>query len=59
MQESEYRAILADVGFDAIDVEITREYGTEEGCAAGSGIGALIMSAFIRARKPTSSGENV
>jgi ubiquinone/menaquinone biosynthesis C-methylase UbiE len=40
LEEKEYRAFLAEAGFDSIDIEPTREHE------------AGFMSAFIRARKP-------
>jgi arsenite methyltransferase len=64
LDESDYRARLAKAGFEAIDVEPTRIYRTEdakefldrEGIDAGA-IAPLVdgkfMSAFVRARKPT------
>jgi N-acetylglutamate synthase-like GNAT family acetyltransferase/SAM-dependent methyltransferase len=63
LQESEYRALLAAAGFTEIDVEPTRVYGEEDiktflaepgaACACpGQDSAGLVMSAFIRARKP-------
>ncbi len=63
LEESEYRAKLAQAGFSEIDVEPTRIYNLEEarGFLAGSGIDldaiaplvdGKFMSAFVRARKP-------
>jgi ubiquinone/menaquinone biosynthesis C-methylase UbiE len=63
LQESEYRSLLAQAGFEAIDVEPTRTYcaaDAKEFLAAG-GLDAetiapvidnKFLSAFIRARKP-------
>jgi SAM-dependent methyltransferase len=63
LEEEEYRARLAQAGFEAIDVEPTRIYRMEDAreFLAGSGIDAeaiapevdgKFMSAFVRARKP-------
>jgi arsenite methyltransferase len=62
LEEPEYRRILAEVGFEAIDVEPTRIYRAEDAKAflENSGIDATgadevdgkVMSAFVRARKP-------
>ena len=63
LEEQEYRAKLAKAGFEAIDVEPTRIYRTEdardfldrEGIDAASiapAVDGKFMSAFIRARKP-------
>jgi SAM-dependent methyltransferase len=62
LQETEYRQLLADAGFEDIDIEPTRVYTaddsraflgemgiSEEELAAAEG---KIMSAFVRARKP-------
>jgi SAM-dependent methyltransferase len=43
LHEEEYRALLAECGFDSIDVEPTRVYEEH---------GGKLMSAFVRARKP-------
>src|SRR2546423_6538080 len=43
LHEDEYRRLLAEVGFEAIDVEPTRIYEEH---------GGTLMSAFVRARKP-------
>jgi SAM-dependent methyltransferase len=64
LSDSEYRALLADAGFSDIDIEPTREYGTDEiralAGAAGSNdeshitaLSGSLMSAFVRAVKPT------
>lgn len=62
LQESEYRSLLAEVGFEEIDVEPTRIYRSEDAQAflqeakldpAGiEEIDGKVMSAFVRARKP-------
>jgi ubiquinone/menaquinone biosynthesis C-methylase UbiE len=65
LEEREYRRLLAQAGFEAIDLEITRVYDPEQvaeqagaGCCgseATADIGALggrVVSAFVRARKP-------
>jgi arsenite methyltransferase len=62
LQETEYRSLLADVGFEAIEVEPTRIYRAEDAqaflAAAGidpAGVEAVdgkVMGAFVRARKP-------
>ncbi len=62
LQETEYRQLLADAGFEDIDIEPTRVYTaddsraflgemgiSEDDLAAAEG---KIMSAFVRARKP-------
>jgi arsenite methyltransferase len=63
LDESEYRAKLAKVGFEAIDVEPTRIYTAESARdhLVGAGLGAdaiasidgKFMSAFVRAQKPS------
>jgi arsenite methyltransferase len=64
LEENEYRALLADAGFEAIDVEVTRVYAADDAAAflEGSGLDAAelareidgkFVSAFIRATKPT------
>ena len=50
LEETTYRRKLADAGFDAIDLEPTRVYDASD----AEQIGGHIMSAFIRARKPSS-----
>ena len=63
LQESEYREKLAQVGFEAIDVEVTRTYSIEDArsflTAKGINVDEVavqvdgkIVSAFIRAKKP-------
>jgi arsenite methyltransferase len=64
LDESEYRAKLAQAGFEAIEIEPTRVYRVEDAreILAGAGLDAdaiapqvdgKFMSAFVRARKPT------
>jgi SAM-dependent methyltransferase len=66
LEESEYRIKLATAGFEAIDIEPTRVYRAEDArqFLAGKGIDTDViaplvdgkfMSAFVRARKPSSS----
>jgi arsenite methyltransferase len=62
LQETEYRSLLAEVGFGEIEVEPTRIYRAEDASAflQEAGIDATgveevdgkVMSAFVRARKP-------
>ncbi len=62
LEEPEYRRLLAEVGFEAIEVEPTRIYRAEDARAflEEAGIDATgadevdgkVMSAFVRARKP-------
>lgn len=62
LQETEYRSLLAEVGFEGIEVEPTRVYRAEDAEAflqeAGidpAGVDEVdgkVMSAFVRARKP-------
>ncbi len=61
LEESEYRAKLEKVGFEAVDLEPTRVYRTEDARDALLRAGILVdaaaidgkfMSAFVRARKP-------
>jgi len=62
LQETEYRSLLAEVGFEGIEVEPTRIYRAEDAKSflqdAGidpSGVEEVdgkVMSAFVRARKP-------
>jgi arsenite methyltransferase len=68
LEEREYRAYLSAAGFEHVDVEVTRVYGTEHGCcddscspqaAAFQAIDAVsgrFVSAFVRATRPSSSG---
>jgi ubiquinone/menaquinone biosynthesis C-methylase UbiE len=62
LQETEYRSLLAEVGFEEVEVEPTRIYRAEDAIAflqeAGidsAGVEEVegkVMSAFVRARKP-------
>jgi len=63
LRDSEYRAKLADAGFESIDIEPTRVYSIEDArqflTAEGIDVDSIapqvegkFMSAFIRARKP-------
>ncbi len=62
LQETEYRSLLAEVGFEEIEVEPTRIYRAEDALAflqeagidpAGvEEVDGKVMSAFVRARKP-------
>jgi len=62
LQETEYRRLLAEVGFEEIEVEPTRIYRAEDARAflEEAGMEAVgvdevdgkVMSAFVRARKP-------
>jgi ubiquinone/menaquinone biosynthesis C-methylase UbiE len=66
LEEREYRSLLTDAGFLNIDVEVTRAYGTEQGCcddsctpqdtafSALAAVGGRFVSAFVRATKPDS-----
>src|SRR5437667_479307 len=66
LDESDYRAKLARVGFEAIELEPTRVYRLEDArerlAAAGLDADAIVrqvdgkvMSAFVRARKPAAA----
>jgi arsenite methyltransferase len=66
LEETDYRAKLAAAGFEAIDIEPTRIYRTEDAkeflSAEGIDLAAMaplvdgkFMSAFVRARKPGAS----
>jgi arsenite methyltransferase len=63
LEEGEYRRLLAEVGFEEIEVEPTRIYGAEDArdllaatdvdpALAAAGMDGKVMSAFVRARKP-------
>src|SRR2546430_4522153 len=63
LEETEYRRLLAEAGFEAIGVEPTRVYAFEDARAVLSGagldadvlareVGGRIMGAFVRARTP-------
>ncbi|HVS00277.1 MAG TPA: arsenite methyltransferase [Thermoanaerobaculia bacterium] len=65
LQETEYRSLLAEVGFEAVDVEPTRIYRAEDAVsflqeagidpAGVEEVDGKVMSAFVRARKPLSA----
>ncbi len=66
LEESQFRQILRDVGFEHVDIEPTRVYRAEDARAflsnAGLDVGAVasdvdgrIMSAFVRAQKPATA----
>lgn len=63
LEESEYRRLLAEVGFEAIEVEPTRIFRAEDAHdfiesakldpeALAASVDGKFMSAFVRARKP-------
>jgi len=63
LEEDEYRSLLADAGFEAIEIEPTRIYQADdvravladygiEAEAEGEVLDGRLMSAFVRARKP-------
>jgi arsenite methyltransferase len=63
LEEQEYRALLAEAGFEQIDLEVTRVYEAADAAAflEGSGLDAgqfareidgKFVSAFVRATKP-------
>jgi SAM-dependent methyltransferase len=63
LEEAEYRRLLADAGFECIDVEPTRiyEFADARALLTGAGlnadvlareVGGRIMGAFLRAQKP-------
>jgi len=63
LEESEYRRLLADVGFEGIEIEPTRIYRAEDAReflasagldteTVGAQVDGKFMSAFVRARKP-------
>jgi SAM-dependent methyltransferase len=66
LEESEYRRLLAEAGFEAIEIEPTRIYRAEDAreFLAGAGMDpdlataemdGKVISAFVRARKPAPS----
>lgn len=65
LQETEYRSLLAEVGFEAVEVEPTRIYRAEDALtflheagidpAGVEEVDGKVMSAFVRARKPSAS----
>ena len=69
LEEREYRSLLAQAGFEQIDVEVTRVYAAEDAAAflEGSGLDAAqfareidgkVVSAFVRGTKPV-AGDRV
>lgn len=63
LTEDEYRRLLGEAGFEAIDIEPTRIYEADDvravlsdygidAEAEGEALDGRLMSAFIRARKP-------
>jgi arsenite methyltransferase len=56
LEEGEYRRLLADAGFEGIEIESTREYRTAELIPAERAASlpetGLVFGAFVRARKP-------
>ena len=63
LQEADYRSLLAEVGFEEIDVEPTRVYRVEDAReflkdagidpdTVAPEVDGKVMSAFVRARKP-------
>jgi SAM-dependent methyltransferase len=63
LEEDKYRSLLADAGFEAIEIEPTRIYEADdvravlsdygiEAEAEGEVLDGRLMSAFVRARKP-------
>ena len=68
LEEEDYRTMLADAGFEAIDIEVTRVYAAEDAAAflEGSGLDAAqfsreidgkFVSAFVRATKPSAPAQ--
>jgi hypothetical protein len=63
LEEDEYRRLLSDAGFEAIEIEPTRIYAADdvravlsdygmEAEAESEALDGRLMSAFVRARKP-------
>jgi arsenite methyltransferase len=62
LEDTEYRRLLAEVGFEAIEIEPTRIYGAADArefltaggmdAAGVDEVDGKVMSAFVRARKP-------
>jgi ubiquinone/menaquinone biosynthesis C-methylase UbiE len=65
LEEDEYRRLLAEAGFEAIDLDVTRVYDSNQVldqagsscCGSETGgespaLGGRVASAFVRARKP-------
>ena len=68
LEEDEYRSMLAEAGFEQVDIEVTRVYAAEDAAAflEGSGLDATrfsreidgkFVSAFVRATKPLEHGK--
>ena len=67
LEEGEYRRLLAEAGFEDVDVEVTRVYDTrhiaesargewdERAFARFDASGGRLVSAFVRAKKPRAS----
>src|SRR5205823_8606033 len=66
LEEETYRQLLAEAGFTAIEVEVTRRYALEDIAQSGAqtsiaslsdeeraGVDGKFVSAFVRARKPS------
>ncbi|MDQ6831356.1 MAG: arsenite methyltransferase [Gemmatimonadota bacterium] len=69
LEESEFRAMLVDAGFESPTIEMTRTYGIEDarGFLAESGldvdavastVAGKVGAAFVRARKPVAKKES-
>jgi arsenite methyltransferase len=65
LEEQEYRSLLADAGFEQVDLEVTRVYAADDAATflEGTGLNAArlareidgkVVSAFVRATKPVS-----
>ena len=64
LEETEYRRLLQEAGFDQIEIEVTRVYDPRQVAANARGewdeaavaqfeaAGGRLVSAFVRARKP-------
>ena len=65
LEEEVYQRLLAEIGFTAIEIEVTRRYGLQEIAESGAStsiatlsqaertkLDGKFVSAFIRARKP-------
>jgi arsenite methyltransferase len=66
LEEQTYRSLLADAGFENVSVQVTRDYSAEkagdgdtpeqaEAFASAEAAGGRVVSAFVRASKPTLS----
>jgi arsenite methyltransferase len=55
LDENEYKALLAQAGFEDVDIEVTRVLGSGNGCCSApmEVERGEFLSAFIRARKPS------